>query len=124
MGSLIGFLATTFIGEKWARPAAYALLALGVAIALFGAKCTYDHAVIAKHEAKQDAANAKADRKADAKAAEQRRVDDTRSAIEATQIKEAVNEAGSNPAARRAAYYECVRVIQSARANGKQPPDC
>lgn len=34
MGSLIGFLATTFIGEKWARPAAYALLALGVAIVL------------------------------------------------------------------------------------------
>jgi hypothetical protein len=93
-----------------------ALLAVG--------RCTYDRSVIRNHEAKQDAANAKADRAADQKAAEQRRADDARSTTEAQQIKEAVNEAGNDPAARRAAYYRCVRAQQSARKSGKPSPGC
>jgi hypothetical protein len=102
---------------------------IGTAVALLIAllaigKCTYDRSVIRNHEAKQEAATAKADRKADQKAAEQRRADDSRSTIEVQQIKEAVNEAGNDPAARRAAYYRCVRVQQAARKSGKQPASC
>ena len=102
---------------------------IGTAIVLLAAllaigKCTYDRSVIKAHEAKQEAANAKADRKADQKAAEQRRADDARSTTEAQQIKEAVNEAGKDPAARRAAYYRCVSAQQSARRTGKRAAAC
>jgi hypothetical protein len=87
-------------------------------------KCSYDKSVIRNHEAKQEAATAKADRTADTHAAEQRRADDARSTTETQQIKEAVNEAGNDPAARRAAYYSCVRKQQSARKSGKPSPGC
>jgi hypothetical protein len=64
MGSLIGFLATTFVGEKYARPAAYALV-IGLFLAICGvARCTYDHSVVAKYEAKQQQRAAPATNKA------------------------------------------------------------
>lgn len=93
-------------------------------LAMFAAVKIHDHRVIAEHQAQQDAANAKADRAADAKAAEQRRTDDARSTQEATQIKEAVNEARRNGTDPRHAYYECVRLQQAARRAGSPPPDC
>jgi hypothetical protein len=120
---LIGMLAPT-VGEKWAKPAAIGLL-VALAVAFMGlGKCAYDRSVIAKHDAKVEASTAKADKKADNHAADQRRTDDARSTDEATQIKEAVNEAGNDPAARRAAYYRCVRAQQSARRDRKPSPDC
>jgi hypothetical protein len=120
---LIGFLAPT-VGEKWAKPAAFGLLGLVLLLAMWGGTCAYNHHVIAQHEAKVEAKTAKADRKADNNAADQRRTDDARSTTEATEIKEAVNEAGNDPAARRAAYYRCVQLQQSARSNRKPSPDC
>lgn len=123
MGWLIGLLAPT-VGEKFARPVAYAALAF-VLLAMLGiGKCTYDRAVIAKHEAKQDAANAKADRKADAKAADQRRVDDARLTTEQQAIKEAIDEAKRIGADPRRVYYDCVREQQRARAERKSPAFC
>jgi hypothetical protein len=123
---LIGFLAprSARSGEKLAGPVAYLILAIGAAILWFGGKALYDHSVISKHDAKVEAKTAKADRKADNHAADQRRTDDARATSEAQEIKEAINEAGNDPAARRAAYYECVRKQQSARSNRKPSPDC
>lgn len=112
------------IPQRFAKPAIIGVLIV-LAVALLGlGKCAYDRNVIKTHEAKQEAATAKADRKADAKAAEQRRADDARSTLETQQIKEAVNEAGSDPAARRAAYYRCVQKQQLARRNKLPVPSC
>jgi hypothetical protein len=124
MGTLIGWLATTFVGEKFARPVAYAGLFLLILAALGGVKCAYDRNIIRNHDLKQEAATAKADRKADTKAAEQRRVDDARLTAETTEIKEAVNEARQIGADPRAAYYRCVSAQQSARRERKPPADC
>jgi hypothetical protein len=123
-GFLLPFAAKIGIPERFQKTAVFGVLALLILGAMWGGKCAYDRSVIRNHEAKQDAANAKADRAADQKAAEQRRADDSRSSTEAQQIKEAVNEAGSDPAARRAAYYRCVRAQQSARKSGKPSPGC
>lgn len=121
---LIGLVTGLGVPSQFAKPllaVVGSLLLLGV---LWGSKCAYDRHVISAHEAKQDAANAKADRKADQKAAEQRRADDSRLQTETQEIKDAVQKAGSDPAARRAAYYKCVQLQQRARASGQQPANC
>jgi ABC-type nickel/cobalt efflux system permease component RcnA len=46
---LIGWLAPT-IGEKWAKPLAYALLIISAALLLWGAKALYDRSVVNHHE--------------------------------------------------------------------------
>jgi small-conductance mechanosensitive channel len=109
---------------RWAKPVLGLVAAIALIGAFFGLKSCYDHSIIKTHDAKQEAATAKADRAADTKAAEQRRADDARLSTETQQIKEAVNEAGSDPAARRAAYYRCVQLQQQARHSGKPPADC
>lgn len=122
--SLVARLIGLGVPAKAAKPLLAVLAAILLLGALWGGKCAYDRNIIRNHDAKQDAANAKADRKADAKAAEQRRVDDTRSTAESTEIKEAIDEAkqaGTDP---RAAYYKCVAVQQRARREHKPPPDC
>lgn len=121
---LIGLALKLGIPARFAKVAVIASLVVLLIVGLGVAKCAYDRSVIKAHDTKRDAAIAKADRKADAKAAEERRADDSRLAKESTEIKEAVNEAGSDPAARRAAYYRCVRLQQSARARGQPSPDC
>lgn len=55
MGSIIGLLVAKGIPLKHARPLAFAALALVLLGLLWGAKCAYDRAVIAKHEAKIEA---------------------------------------------------------------------
>jgi len=122
MPFLIGLALKLGIAPRFAKAAVIAAL-IALLIALLGVgKCSYDKRLIETHDAKQDAANAKADRKADTKAAEQRRVDDARATTETAEIKEAVN-AEIDPAARRAAYYECVRKLQQARRD-QRPADC
>jgi uncharacterized membrane protein YhiD involved in acid resistance len=112
------------VPAKLAKPILAVIAALLLIGALWGLKSLHDRRVISQHEAKQEASTAKADKRADNHAADQRRTDDARSTQEAQQIKEAVNEAGSDPAARRAAYYRCVSAQQSARRAGKPSPDC
>ncbi len=123
MGNLIGWIITKGIPAKYARFVAFAGLALILLAAMAGLKCSYDRNLIHTHDSKREATIAKADRKADATAAEQRRVDDARAVTETQEIKEAVNEAGPDAAAKRAAYYECLRKIQQARRD-KLAPGC
>jgi hypothetical protein len=114
----------------WGVPAKLAkplLIGVGILLligAIFAAVKIHDHRVIKQHEAQQQAANAIADRKADQQAANSRVADQQRADAESAQIKEAVNEAGTDPAARRAAYYKCVRAQQDARRAGKLAPHC
>jgi uncharacterized protein YqfA (UPF0365 family) len=124
IAGVITWLVAKGVPAKAAKPLLFAGLALLVVALLFGAKCAYDKSVIEQHEARQEAATAKADRKADQKAADQRRVDDARAVSEAQEIKEAINEARNEGRDPRAAYYECVRLQQSARRERKPPPEC
>lgn len=121
---LIGLALKAGIPARFAKWAVIAALFVGVAALLGIGKCAYDKSIIERHNARVEAAIAKADRKADAKAAEERRADDARAVTESQEITEAINEAGSDPAARRRAYYECVRLQQAARRGNKPPADC
>lgn len=121
---LIALALKAGIPQKYAKFAVVAVLVVLLIVGLGVAKCAYDRSIIKAHDAERDAAIAKADRRADAKSAEERRADDARSAAESQEIKEAINEARSEGRDARAAYYECVKLQQSARASGKPPPDC
>ncbi len=121
MGNLIGWIITKGIPAKYARFVAFAGLALILLAAMAGLKCSYDRNLIRTHDSKREAQIVKADRKADAKAAEQRRVDDALIMTESHELKDAIHEAGNDPAARRAAYYECVRELQQARRDRRSP---
>lgn len=124
LASLIGLVTSAGIPTRFAKPILAIIGALLLFGLLWGAKCSYDRHLIANHEATQTAATAKADRQADQTAATSRVADQARADTEATQIKEAVNEAGNDPAARRAAYYACVRAQQAARRAGKLAASC
>ncbi|MBA3670248.1 MAG: hypothetical protein H0W71_09360 [Sphingomonas sp.] len=106
-----------------AKPLMVAVAALALLGAVAGIKGCYDRRVVSHHNAKVEAATAKADRKADSHAAETRIADQARANAESTQISEALHEAGTDPIARRRAYYDCVRKFQSARAN-QSPATC
>ena len=121
---LIGLALKAGIPARFAKIAVIGSLIVLLVVGLGVAKCAYDRSIIKAHDAERDAATAKADRKADAQSAEERRADDTRLAHETNEVKEAVNEARVEGRDPRAAYYECVKLQQSARALGKPPPDC
>ncbi len=123
MGFVIGKILALGVPAKFARPLAIVGLILLIIIALGVGKCTYDRSVIAKHDAKIEAATAKADRKADAAAAVTRRADDARITQEATQL-EKVQANAPTDADRRLARHRCLRLQQSARAQGKPSPVC
>jgi hypothetical protein len=122
------FVGKTIFGKVIGGRASKALVIAGlITLAVAGffiAKALYDRSVIEQHDANQRADTAIADRKADGNAAVQRRADDARAATESQEIKEAIHEAGPDPAARRRAYYDCIVRIQAARRDGKQPPSC
>ena len=121
---LIGLALKAGIPTRFAKVAVIIAGAVLLITLLGIGKCSYDKSVVERHNARAEATTAKADRKADAKAAEERRADDARAVTESQEIKEAINEAGNDPAARRAAYYRCVSAQQAARRNGKPPADC
>ena len=62
--------------------------------------------------------------KADTKAGETRTTDAVRAQVERQDLEETVNEARSEGRDPRAAYYECVRLQQQARAGRRPAPTC
>lgn len=111
------------VPEKFAKPFIAIMGVAMLAILFFGGKALYDHSVIAKHDAKVEASQAKADRKADNKASEQRDIDNARRSAETQELNDVV-KANPDPVERKRAFYRCIRLQQSARANGSKPPSC
>jgi uncharacterized protein YpuA (DUF1002 family) len=129
MVSLLGmFVGKRILGRVIGPKASKAIVIAGLVLAalalFFIAKGLYDRSLIEGHTAEQRAEAAEADLKATEKAGEERRVDDSRLAAEGQQIKEAITNAGPSQADRRRAYYDCVKLQQSARARGQPPADC
>ena len=62
--------------------------------------------------------------KADTKAGETRTTDAVRAQVERQELEETVDEARSEGRDPRAAYYECVRLQQQARAGRRPAPTC
>lgn len=122
--TLIGLALKIGVPQRFAKAAVIVTLVVA-AIALFALlKSCYDDSIIDQHDATVRADTAEKDRKADGNAAVQRRADDARAVTETQEIKEAISNAGPNPVDRRAAYYACVKLQQSARRKGKPPADC
>ncbi len=124
MMPLIALLVRLGIAPRFAKPVLVIVGLIALLGAVWGAKALYDRSVIREHDAARQVKIAKADRKADEVAAVQRRVDDTRISTETAEIKEAINEAGPDPEARRRAYYACVARLQQARASGVVTARC
>lgn len=117
-------LAPSFIPERFRKAFGVAVILVGIVVLISVGVMLHDRRVIKNYTNAQGAKTAKADRKADNTAAEQRRVDDKRSIDEAQEVKEAINEAKAEGRDPRAAYYECVRLQQSARREHKPSPNC
>lgn len=130
---MIGLIVTFFLNRgaspKNARAYAWAILILGAVLLLWGAKALYDKSVVDTHDAKIEASAATADRKADEKAAVQATKDAQRRDFETDQLLKAVQHAPKDPAIsddreRSLAFHRCLRLQQTARANGLKPPAC
>lgn len=113
------------IPERFARAAIIALGVLLLILAAGIAKCRYDRALIATHDAARDLELSEGARAADANAAETRRADDARLSTESIQLNEVVTHAEPAPLSdARRRYYDCLRVQQAARAAGRPAPAC
>lgn len=113
------------LSERRARQLSIGLIIMVGLLALWLAKLAYDRSLISHHDASQAAETARADRVADAKAATQRRTDDARLEAEADALEKVTeNVSIADPRAARRAYYECVRMQQSARELGRLTPAC
>lgn len=106
---------------------AKAILIFAAVIAVIGifsvGKCAYDDSIIEKDRLEQRADAAEADRKADEKAAEQRQEDTARLEQERREL-ERVMDNEVTDFDRRLAKHRCLRLQQSARAAGREPPSC
>jgi hypothetical protein len=122
--ALIGLALKAGIPAKYAKVAVFVVLAIAAVAAFALLKSCYDNSIIDAHDNKREATIAKEDRKADATAAVERRADDARLTKESQEVKEAINEARSEGRDPRAAYYECIRLQQQARARNQPSPDC
>ena len=113
------------IPERFARATVIALGVILLVLALGIAKCRYDSALIADHDAARDLSLSEGARAADANAAETRRADDARLSAESFQLNEVVTHAEPAPLSdARRNYYSCLRVQQAARAAGRPAPAC
>lgn len=123
MTFLIG-LAANLVGARFAKAFTYGALILLAVIALFTLKACYDASVVEEARRRGNAEAIELKARADEHAAEARGRDQGRAATEAEQLKETVDEAVEQGRDPRAAYYECVRLQQSARAAGRPAPAC
>lgn len=126
MITLIAGLLTSKLGAsaKVAKIGAWVMIAALIVIVLGTAKCAYDKRIVDSHDTKVNLDAALADRKADTAAAEQRREDDARVVEERSQLERIDNATTLSPAERRLAKHRCLRLQQTARENGLQPPTC
>lgn len=125
LSSVAGFLVSAGLSGRRARQLAIGLIIILVLLALWIAKLVYDRSLIAQHETSQAVKAIHADRAADARAATERRTDDARLQAEADAFEKVTqNVSIADPRAARRAYYECIRLQQSARELGRFTPAC
>lgn len=123
IGWLTGLLAPKFGEIVGKRIAVGLVVLLGVVAAILIWKA-FIGGIIKRHDLEQDAEVVQNDAKADSATADERAVDQTRISQEASELKETVDEAKANGSDPRAAYYACVKQLQSARASGRPTPAC
>lgn len=124
IGMIAGMLLKAGLGPVAARRASIGILIfVGVIAILLLGKCMLDN-YVDKHDLEQEAEIVRDDAKADSATADERAIDETRVEAEARELKETVDEARSDGRDPRAAYYECVKQLQSARAAGRPAPAC
>lgn len=124
IASAVAWLIARGVPARFARP----LLVVGaavLAVALVGTlwRCSVSSG-ISKREAEQRAVNAEQARKADQGAADAARSDDARNRAERGQLERIPTDAATPLSDSERAYLRCVRLQQSARANGKPAPAC
>ncbi len=106
MGSIIGLLVAKGLPLKHARPLAFAALALVLLSLLAVAKCSYDRAVIAKHEAKTEARA----RPATDKAADERARDAIANAKTEKELHDAIAAQPDQPISPTSRALSCERL--------------
>lgn len=111
------------VPAKLAKPLLIVFAIAAIVIALGTAKCAYDHNLIEDHDKDVKIEQITEDKKADNTAAEQRRKDDARIGQEVREL-EKINASNPDPVSRKREFYRCVRLQQTARANGLEPPAC
>lgn len=124
MGWIASFLAANGLPDRWARGIAIGFLIALVIMALWIGKIAWERSVIARHDNAVALEQAREDRAADAGAAAARRRDDARLATEKSALEKVTAHASDDAGAARRAYYECVRLQQQARRDGRVPPAC
>lgn len=115
MGVFIGWLAP-LVGEKWARPVAYVVLAMGLLVLLGTAKCAYDHSVIDRHEQKLE----QRAKPATDKAANERANDTITNAKHEEELHNAVHSVPDAAPAGPSHALACKRLSD----HGKHPASC
>jgi uncharacterized protein HemX len=120
---LIGFLAPT-VGEKWAKPAAWGIVAAVVLVLLGVGKCTYDHSVIAKHEQKAEIRQVQRERKADTNLNQQVGRDDTAAQQRKQEIDNATRNIPDQAPSARQRSIACVELRREAKQRRKPEPAC
>lgn len=124
MGWIASLLAAQGLPDRWARRIAIGFVIALVIIALWIGKIAWERSVIARHDGAVALDQARDDRAADAGAATARRSDDARIAHEKSALEKVTAHAPDDAGAARRAYYECVRLQQQARRDGRVPPAC
>jgi hypothetical protein len=124
MGSFIGFLATTFVGEKYARPVAYAILAIVIVLALWGGKCAYDANVISKHEMKAENKQLKREATANTNLNNQVAVDTKAAEQRKQEMDNATRTIPDQAPSARQRAIACVELRRQAKERRKPLPAC
>jgi hypothetical protein len=111
------------VGERFAKPAAWAIVIVGAGLILWGGWALLKSSIISTHETRRELRQSQADRTADTKVGEMRREDDTRLRQERQQLEGAADHATSD-VDRRIAFHQCLELQQRARRERRQPPAC
>ena len=115
IGLLIGALAPR-IGEKWAKPVAWAIIAAAILAVLGTAKCAYDRSVIDKHNQKLE----QRAKPATDKAAEERAKDTIANAKHEEDLHNAIASQPDQPISPTSRALSCERL----RRLGRAPASC
>lgn len=120
--------ATGIFGEKFAKVGAWAMVLVVAGLLIFvvipAAWDAFKGGIVEDARTEENAKAVEDKAAADTNAAAARAEQTVRAAQEQGEIEEAIDEARSEGRDARAAYYECVKLLQSARAAGRPTPSC